>query len=717
MRAEIRPVKGSPRLFLNDRHILPLWAMSAGLLKTIPSYKASGIDLYSVILGLNSSWHGPQEYDFSNLDRYLGKLLGLNPNAVFLPRLQLNAPRWWEDAYPNELIRFGIPVPEEKYQLEEELWEGGFNWKSNVDPCDPSLASDTWIAALNHILRAYLRHIENSPLRSRIMGFHLSSAMTAEWHYSGSTYLPDYSQPMAEKIGPIPSVEERIHTTHGLFRNPEKEQNVIDFYRKFHRNTADLICHFASITKEETQRRILCGVFYAYVMENVMIQEAGHLAPEPVLDSPDIDFIASPYAYMYSNIPGKGCWESDIVDEAGNWLGRARGEGGDGGYRVPIESIKRRNKLFIVEWDPSTYLEPARTSEGGSGSNTVEGTLNLLRRDMSKMFAAGVGGWFLDFGHFTSNLFQAGRGWYDDPPIINEIKNFTSWSHKAMERDVASPANTLVLVDYKSFFVTQHWLAEEPCEGYGMENSDIFNHWFLNAQARTWHRIGVPVDFLFRSDLKKKDLNQYRLVFLPNAFYLTDAEVAELKSLFRDSGATVVWYYAPGYVAENRLSLDRMERLTGFSFQILQESGPMFIETTFTHPDFSIEPRFGIKKAYSPRFAVEDPNSKALGVWEDRSGIAFAEKNWEGFRSIYVGSAPLPIEILRWVTQTSGVSPWSSRPDIVTATKGATSLVATSSGERTLALPLPQQSIESGRVAKEHHLNLQFGEVRNFVAT
>ena len=37
--------------------------------------------------------------------------------------------------------------------------------------------------------------------------------------------------------------------------------------------------------------------------------------------------------------------------------------------------------MFISEIDCSTYVEPYRRSEGGSGSETVEGTLKILQRE------------------------------------------------------------------------------------------------------------------------------------------------------------------------------------------------------------------------------------------------------------------------------------------------------------------------------------------------
>ena len=202
------------------------------------------------------------------------------------------------------------------------------------------------------------------------------------------------------------------------------------FLQKYHANTAETVAGFAKIVKEETGRRIICGTFFCYVLENVMIQEAGHLVPDAVLHSPDIDFIATPYTYQRSNVPGNQRYDSDVIDDAGNWLGRARGVGGDGAYRVLSESMRRNKKMFISEIDCSTYVEPYRRSEGGSGSETIDGTLKILRRDIGQVFATGHAGWLFDFGHLDPP-FKANKSWYDDPPMIREIRSLLTLGERA----------------------------------------------------------------------------------------------------------------------------------------------------------------------------------------------------------------------------------------------------------------------------------------------
>ncbi|HEX9007477.1 MAG TPA: hypothetical protein VF889_09295, partial [Bacteroidota bacterium] len=577
-RSEIRMERGGARLFVNGREEWPFFAVSSSPLRTAKSYREAGIRFIHPLIGLEDGWQGPGKYDWTQYDRYFARLLEIVPDALLFPRIHVYAPVWWKEAHPAELIRCGLPVPPDEYKVPAQYVDrdAGLNWSLN-DPYGASFASELWKKEEGEALREFLRHIEASPLKSRMLGYHVSGMHTGEWHYLGCRWLPDYSAPMEKRAGPVPPVERRIDKDGPLLRNPETDADVIRFLTKYHENTAMTVAAFARIVKEETQRRVICGTFFCYVLENVMIQEAGHLVPDAVLHSPDLDYIATPYTYQRSNVPGNQRWDSDVIDDTGNWLGRARGVGGDGAYRVLSESMRRNNKMFISEIDCSTYLEPYRRSEGGSGSETVDGTLKILRRDIGQVFATGHAGWLFDFGHLNPP-FKAGKSWYDDPPMIQEIRSLMRLGEKERARlDIAPVSEIAAVYEPKSWLATKSWKAEEPWDGYGIVISDFIGHWMVNSQARTIHRIGAPADFLYRFDLSAADRSRFKLFLMVNTFFLTADEVRQLRGLFKGSGATVVWFYAPGYIGPTKFEPAQMEELTGFAFRRLDSPGPMMI--------------------------------------------------------------------------------------------------------------------------------------------
>ena len=712
--AVVRAERGGPRLFVNGRERYPFLATSFGLPSLASTFCDGGITMFNPLVGTHGVWLGPGRYEWDGLDHYLGLLLDGCADAYFLPRLHLNPPGWWKEQHPDELIGYGLKPDPARYRLPDGLLEGTLDVSTWSDLHDVSLASQPWQADAGDFLRAFVRHLRTSPLTGRVFGCHFGGGLNGEWHCKGGAYFPDEGPAMRRAVGAVPSVERRLGSPATLLRDPHTDGDVIRFYRAFHQATADAIVHFARIVKEASDRHWLAGVFYLYLLENIQIQEAGHLAPETVLACRDLDFIVSPYSYLHTNKPDTPTWESDVVDDAGNWLGRARGVGGDGGYRVPVESLRRRAKLFIAEIDPSTYLEPRLVHEGGSGHRTVEGSVRILERDLGQVFAAGVGGWLFDFG-LMEGSYRAGRGWYSDRPLVDVIARFQKLGERRPRASIAPVSEVTAVYDAQSFFVTRHWKHEEPWKGYGVSITDFFNHWFLNAQARTIHRLGAPCDLLYGFDFGRDDARRYKLALMVNQFLMTRSRVDRLLKGLADSGTTVVWFYAPGFLTPDRQDPALMARLTGFTYRMNAAPGPMMIEADVPSPGSHVTRRFGLSASHGPRFVVTSSDCDVLGRWVDGGEPAFARKKMDGWTSVYVGAAPVPVEILRTLASAAGVRLWSSQPDIVRATEGAVMLVATSPGERVLTLARPMQDVRGGPSAAAHTISAEMGDVRVFV--
>ena len=107
----------------------------------------------------------------------------------------------------------------------------------------------------------------------------------------------------------IPSKAQRLHSGLGSLRDPAKEQPVVDFYLFNSSLVAETITHFARAVKEMTQGKKLVGVFYGYTLQlcgEQRQQNAGHLALEKLLESPDVDFLCSPTSYAFRQMGGEG---------------------------------------------------------------------------------------------------------------------------------------------------------------------------------------------------------------------------------------------------------------------------------------------------------------------------------------------------------------------------------------------------------------------------
>ncbi|MGH7456844.1 MAG: hypothetical protein ACRENG_36175, partial [bacterium] len=56
---------------------------------------------------------------------------------------------------------------------------------------EPSLASELWKADMENLFRSFLQYIENSPLRSRIIGYQIGGGIYGEWHYFAARSRPN----------------------------------------------------------------------------------------------------------------------------------------------------------------------------------------------------------------------------------------------------------------------------------------------------------------------------------------------------------------------------------------------------------------------------------------------------------------------------------------------------------------------------------------------
>ena len=761
-RAEVRTERGGPRLFVNGREEVPVWGLSISLLETVENFKGMGMRLLQPQMGMMSAWTGPGQYDFRALEAYLLRVAALAPDAYFFPRVQLLTPVWWKEAHPDETQRFGWDVPARYWDgwrtrpNDNPLREGDHHFTNFYgEAWETSYASEVWRADTAAMLRALVRFVDRSPLAARVMGYFFVHGNTEEWNVGGDNWMPGYEAPMQRAAGPVPSPVARVDAAYGLLRDPAKEADVIHFYRRFHEVRAETIAHLAKAVKEASSRPVVTGTFFGYLMETPRIHESGHLAPHAVLESPDIDCVACPYTYTATNDPAKARWESDLYDGADTWLGRARGVGGDASFRSMVESYRRRGKLYVSEIDPGSYRHRARIWKeiGGSGSMTPEGTVNILRRDFGNVLSAASGGWLYDFGPYNFSDWGLDEatpgGWYGAPDLIDAVGGVLRLMRARLTNDVSPVAKIAVAGDPEGFLVSRHWLAERPWPAQGIRYTDLFNHWFFNAQARALYRGGQPVDLLYRDDLTAEDYRRYRLVLVPNSFLLAPAQVDDLHARLRGSGCTVVWYYAPGLLrpaadgAAGGVDLAQMARLTGFRFYEIGDPGPFLIETTEAG---GAKRTFGIKSPhyYTPRFSVEpDAGVEPLGTWVGAEGrgdgprLALARRAMDGWTSVYAGTPPLPTDLLRRLAAEAGAAPWTDRPAVVNASRAGAMVVctdpgpdqaygapgagagpptppATRPGPLTVTFPFPLRDETGGPPRAVHALDLAFGDVRLF---
>jgi hypothetical protein len=279
------------------------------------------------------------------------------------------------------------------------------------NPTRTSLASDKWKMEAAPRLQAFLQQLQRLPEANHIAGIQVAGGVYGEWHYWGFiNNEPDMSTPMLnyfkqwlkEKYktntalqkawnnntisfdnATLPTMHERTTTGAGIFRDPQKERKIIDYYEAQHNAVADAILFFCKIVKDNWPRPIITGAFYGYYYA-VFGREAagGHLAVEKLLNSPYIDFLSAPAAYYPD------------ADKTGDAY-RSRGL---------INSALLHQKLWLDEMDQQPPL--AASNDTAFNVSLAQSVANV-ERNMLFTYTHGTGFWFYDFGPFRLQWWSA----------------------------------------------------------------------------------------------------------------------------------------------------------------------------------------------------------------------------------------------------------------------------------------------------------------------
>ena len=378
---------------------------------------------------------------------------------------------------------------------------------------------------MGRTLSAFVREIQGSDLAEHVLGYHPCAGISAEWmHWEcQSKKAYDFSEPMVrafrswlrQRYGSvtrlraawhegsvdfdsarIPTLSERQTSTLGLFRDPLTRQPVIDYYQCLSDVTVDTIRHFAGIARQAAPGALI-GVFYGYVLNSTGSYRAGHCSMARLLESPDIDFVASPINYY-----------ARPAAESPQALG---------------DVALARGRLFFNEIDSRIYLKPPepkgfeRTLWIGPEKAAV---LARVRRSFYYSMSHGAGLWW---------MFVNRGERYADPDLAELLAELQRIARKLEPVVHHAVSEVVVLVsDYPYFGV------------YDLPLSHLWS-----GLARS----GVPYDVRLVSELPT--LTDYKVYVFPNAWYLSPKERESIAEIIRGRGNVAVWMLAPGVVGES----------------------------------------------------------------------------------------------------------------------------------------------------------------------
>ena len=681
---EIKDHNGTPTLFIDGKpSFYGTWWTAAPEKDTwirsdfaLANAADTGIHIYAFDVG-RLEWAGPEEgrsghFDFSSVEARYKQVLDADPEARFHLRIYLEMHegfrKWWHNLYPDEV----------------EVCSDGSTYRQ-------SFASKVWRDQAKDFLRAYIHHIQKIGLADRIVSYQVGAGHTGEWvkgkismyHLTG-----DYSKPMVRhfrswlkgrykgnlrffreawndtkvtfETAEIPSGAEQFQTKHFTFRDPSQEQNVIDYYRCLADLCSDLVIDFCRTVKQATNRRSLAGAFYGYLMELAWnagffsegpdseystYQRSGHLGLKKVLDSPDVDFLVSPYSYGFRGIGGESC------------------------SMLPTESLRLHDILYLFEDDTRTHTDdhPAY----GRAKN-LEETRAILRRNLAYVLTHGQGMWWLvNKGAVLTDA---------EPGFTPMLKRFQEIGEFALQTDRTPSAEVAVLLDDESFF-------------YQTVKNDLDFPLIFKQRLTGLARMGAPYDVYLLDDFLEGGLRPYKLYIFLNAFRLDDSRRKALKKELRREGRMAVWIYGPGYIKDIP-GIENMADITGIQFAKNEHPWPSYLYfSQFEHPitaHITQDLIWGTDSRLGPQFYIDDPGAEILGQVVFAQGTCkpgFGIKTFPEWTSIYCAVPDIPSSVLREIARFAKVHLFNEKGDVLYATADLIGVHTLSGGKRTFRLP------------------------------
>lgn len=507
----IRNHQGAPTLFKNGKPVFPLLFWQSEVLdRDAHAFYDAGVEIFSCFRSQHkyaSYWTGEGEYEFSGLDHYLREFHKQVPDAYCIPRISVRAPEWWLEKNPEEVCGYAVDAPRSGI---EGPWQGTFH---------ESFASEKWKKEMGEAFRMLIRHMKESDYADCIVGIHIADGITGEWHLWSPQLRPDTSVPMRKRYGkPIPPPEER----------------GADYYRCLNEATADAIEHFAAIVKEESD--FLTAVFYGYTPDlsgpswNI---EGDHRAAALVHRMPDVDMISAPHSY------------------------HRRKTGQDGYFRNFPSSVALHGKLFVDEGDDRTYLDGIEGNGyprvGCVVPETLEESLNIVRREFGNMLTYNVGMWYMDLN---------GGNFHDDR-IMEEIAKLKRWGDYSLQLPRTRHAEVAVIASPESEFYL-------PKRGQpGNNYADRYR-----SQMGELCKAGAPFDFYLSADLESEVMERYKVIFCLDALALNTKERKRLHEL-QKGGRTFLWFHDSGAIVDGMRSLVHSRELTGLEMEETAPASPV----------------------------------------------------------------------------------------------------------------------------------------------
>ena len=482
----------------------------------------------------------------------------------------------------------------------------------------------------------------------------------------------------------------------GIFRDPEKEGYVIDYLLYHRTRLQDVFLALARAFKKGCKNSIEVGMwgggyapgspssdlYYSYGKER---NPSAFMAALP-----EVDFFISPYSYRERHTSGVF-------------------------YHV-VSGYHLYGKKQFAEEDTRTFKTPfyakykswETLGDNFGKAGTPAETIEVLKRNFAGIFThpdTGV------------SYFSLGSGlWFDDDRILATFKVFSDIL-KQRKSGGESAAQVALIFGNDNF---QYQAMSNFRALYCRQTLDL---------ART----GAPLDVYYLSDLRAKNFpfEKYKVFIFSDVAHIDREQRDIIENKIKNGNRTLIWFYAPGIVSNDRLSLDACSKLVGIKLESLGgelnlKFGMCLLPDRFDHKFLTGFPkgmRLSADLSVFPVIWVDDKDAVVLAeaLASDRQLASFrkpglAVKEFDDYKSVYVATPILPPLILRNIFRDAGVHIYSEDGGQVFAGCGIFAVNALSSGRHVVEFPQnvrvydPFSGREIAAATRRLELNLKKGE-------
>ena len=640
----------------------------------------AGIHIHS--FGISMPWPKPGEKpSFAGVEKTFRRVLRADPRGLLLPRFGMSAPQWWQEQHPDQCL----------------LFDDG----KTKGECP---ASALWRREALQRLRELVRFCEEH-FGGYLVGYHPCGQHTGEWFYQRSwePRLSGFSPAMTagfrqwlrqrypddealraawndgavtHETAGVPSADERRTAAHGLFRDPVKERQLLDFYEYKQVAMEEPLEDMARIIKEETGGKKIVTLFYGYFFDMCGLpsgpQISGHMAMERMLKSPYVDILCSPISYF------------------------DRQSGGAGLFMTAVDSVRAAGKLWLNEDDTRTYLAPENAGFGRV--STPQQTFWVHQRNYGHILPRRMACWYMDLG---------GTGWLDGDDIWENIAQLRQHYVSSIVSPTSFDPDVAVIVDDRSTFALACSRTVMRPQAYVLRNR--------------LYRLGAPIRVHYLGDLLSGKVPPCKAYVFLNLFHLDAGARAAIGKAIRDR--TAVFFYGNGFLADDAADANIAE-LVGIPIRRTKAGAAMatFVESNDPLLAGLERTPFGSEASLDPLWTVKTDSAdiRPLATLASGETLVAARTTPAGLR-IYVGTTDVTAAFLRNVMKQSGVHLYLDSDDVISADDRFLAVTACTAGTKALTLRTPATVKDacSGQTVAEstRHFELPMtaGETRLFV--